>query len=253
MLSRVVYLLFLITIQSFFWSCSGQEQLRTHPADDHKSEAVTVEPSRTLVSAIDASDREVAGYFMEVAMGSEYGLGNFAVRKWDTDVRFEVVGQPTSRDLEVLQEVISELNHLIGDHVTLSIVQSDGNVKIHFIPHDEFHFYEPSGIIFYGGFFWTWWNATGEIHSGRIVIGADRINQHLRSHLIREEVTQVLGLMNDSRKYPDSIFYQDFSTVQEFSGLDLQIIKLLYDSEIRAGMLDFQVEELLRNRLSASK
>ncbi len=235
------------------WRCSGQEQLiSTHIEKNDQAAAV----ERTVAAAPSPAgdlDEQIVRYFMEVAMGSEYGLGNFAVRKWQTDIRFEVIGDPTLRDLEVLHDVVAELNHLIGDHVTLSIVPADGNVKIHFIPHDEFHYYEPGGIVFYGGFFWTWWNAVGEIHSGRIVIGADRITQHVRSHLIREEVTQVLGLMNDSEKYPDSIFFQNFSTIQEFSGLDLQIIKLLYDSEIHTGMLDYQVEELLKSRLSAGK
>jgi hypothetical protein len=46
--------------------------------------------------------------------------------------------------------------------------------------------------------------------------------------LLREELTQSLGLGNDSNKYPDSIFYQDWSTVTSYSKLDIEIIKQHY-------------------------
>jgi hypothetical protein len=48
-------------------------------------------------------------------------------------------------------------------------------------------------------------------------------------HFIREEITQGLGLINDSWKYPESIFYQDYSKTISFSELDKEIIKKLYN------------------------
>jgi hypothetical protein len=48
-------------------------------------------------------------------------------------------------------------------------------------------------------------------------------------HFIREEITQGLGLINDSWKYPESIFYQGDSKTIKFSELDKEIIKKLYN------------------------
>ena len=48
-------------------------------------------------------------------------------------------------------------------------------------------------------------------------------------HFIREEITQGLGLINDSWKYPESIFYQDYSKTIKYTELDKAIIQKLYN------------------------
>jgi hypothetical protein len=47
--------------------------------------------------------------------------------------------------------------------------------------------------------------------------------------VLREELTQSLGLCNDSWEYPNSIFYQGWSTNTEYSDLDKEIIQMLYN------------------------
>ena len=47
-------------------------------------------------------------------------------------------------------------------------------------------------------------------------------------HVIREEITQSLGLFNDTYDYPESIFYQGYSEQTSFASIDEEIIKLLY-------------------------
>ncbi len=184
-------------------------------------------------------------YFLEIALGSEYGLGDFTLKKWVTDIRLEIIGTPTLADQQTMRMVIDELNEIIAGEVKISIVPQNGNVQLYFIPHDEFYLYEPAGIVFSGGFFWNWWNFTGEIDRSRVVIGTDRVSQEERSHLIREELTQMLGLMNDSMKYEDSIFYQRRTLTEDFSELDRQVIKMLYSDELTAGMNIFDIKASL--------
>lgn len=184
-------------------------------------------------------------YFLEIALGSEYGVGDFALRKWTTDLRIEIFGQPTPQDLQTIQHVIDDLNSLIAPHIRMEIVPSEGNVQIYFIPESKFFNYEPPGIVYYGGFFWNWWNFAGEINRARVVIASDKVSQKLRSHLIREELTQILGLMNDSVKYEDSIFYQQYSETTVYSNLDRSVIKMLYNDDILPGMTDFEIKEML--------
>ena len=50
-----------------------------------------------------------------------------------------------------------------------------------------------------------------------------------RKHVILEEITQSLGLANDSMKYPDSIFYNGDSYITSLSKMDKGVIKMLYD------------------------
>ena len=184
-------------------------------------------------------------YFLEIALGSEYGVGDFAVRKWTTDLQIEIFGQPTPQDLQTIQHVMDDLNSLIVPHIRMEIVPSNGNVQVYFIPESEFHNYEPPGIVYYGGFFWNWWNFAGEINRARVVIATDGLSQKLRSHLIREELTQILGLMNDSVKYEESIFYQQYSETTTYSNLDRSIIQMLYNDDILPGMTDFEITEML--------
>ena len=54
-------------------------------------------------------------------------------------------------------------------------------------------------------------------------------NFEAQKHLLREELTQSLGLFNDSWKYPESIFYQGWSTVTEYSDMDKRLIDMLYN------------------------
>ena len=191
------------------------------------------------------TDKDVQRYFMEIALGSEYGLGDFTIKKWVQDIQLEVLGEPTGEDMETLRKVVAELNELLDMRIRIELVSSGGNVKLHFIPHQAFSQYEPPGIIFYGGFFWNWWNFAGEIHTGQIVIGSDRLSQAERNHLIREEVTQTLGLMNDSMRYRDSIFYQGRTETDRFSEIDRQLIRMLYSDGISAGMNIFDLRATL--------
>ena len=77
--------------------------------------------------------------------------------------------------------------------------------------------------------------------SASILISSADITQKERSHLIREELTQSLGLMNDSNKYKDSIFYQEWTDIAEYSEIDKAVIKLLYQKKIEPGMSKEQV------------
>jgi hypothetical protein len=49
-------------------------------------------------------------------------------------------------------------------------------------------------------------------------------------HLLREELTQSLGLFNDSWEYPESIFYQGWTTTTEFAPIDRELIDMLYNN-----------------------
>lgn len=62
-----------------------------------------------------------------------------------------------------------------------------------------------------------------------IFIDTERANGlKQQKHLVREEVTQALGLMNDSPEYPDSMFYSKFSNQTEFSYKDVWSVYELY-------------------------
>jgi hypothetical protein len=48
-------------------------------------------------------------------------------------------------------------------------------------------------------------------------------------HLLREELTQSLGLGNDSFRFPESIFYQGWTNTTSYAEIDKKIIQKLYN------------------------
>ncbi len=183
-------------------------------------------------------------YFLEIALGSEYGNASPVVRKWVSDIRIKVIGSPTNEDRMTLNRVIEEINAIIS-RTKLKIDEQNPNVKIYFVPESDFSIYEPNYVPTNLGFFWVRWNASSEIIRSRIMISTDRITPKERSHLIREELTQSLGLMKDSWTYQDSMFYQGWTDTTTYAEIDKVIIEMLYRSEISPGMTGRQAKEIL--------
>jgi hypothetical protein len=188
-------------------------------------------------------EREIE-YFFETVFGAEYGDSDYAVHKWADDIRIDVKGHPTREDLEILDEVIFELNYLVDD-INLSIVNRDSNIQMHFEAPSSFSSIEPNYIPGNAGFFWAWWDSTGNLYKARVLIATEGVTQDERSHLIWEELTQVLGIMNDSYEYADSIFYQEWTDAQGLSEIDKAVVSILYDPRIESGMTMEEVSDIL--------
>ena len=238
-----------------------QEQAAEPIPEDSKSEAepATKEQARQKIEPVTqecttqstlASDVEI-DYFLETALGMEYDSNSFpSLHRWTKDIKISFEGEPTTGDITTLKQVTSEVNCLLND-ITLSMTLTDdsdntGNVQIYFVPENKFQEIEPNYIPLNYGFFWLLWDATGAIYNARILIASDQINQQERNHLIREELTQILGLMNDSWWYPESIFYQDWTTTTKYAPQDLSLISLLYDSQLYPGMNREQIKSILK-------
>lgn len=150
------------------------------------------------------TEEEIA-YFLDIALGTEYGGGAAIIRKWTDDVRIAVHGAPTDADLATLEAVVWELDELVRP-ISITIDQANPNVDVHFAPESAFTGILPQYVPGNLGFFWVWWTSASVIVEATILIETERTSQAARSHLIREEVTQILGLMRDSYRYPESIF-----------------------------------------------
>jgi hypothetical protein len=184
-------------------------------------------------------------YFVEIALGAEYGTSVTEVKKWMQDPRIKIFGNPTVIDRDTVQQVVDDLDSL-QDQIALHVVNQRPNIEIHFAPESEFAEIEPQYQPTNYGFFWTWWKGTREIYKARILIATNHVNQRERSHLIREELTQCLGLMRDSDRYPESIFYSGWTDVTEYAPIDRALIRMLYSDSVQPGMDEEQVLEALK-------
>lgn len=88
-------------------------------------------------------------------------------------------------------------------------------------------------------------NASGEIQRGAIIIPVNYARQHARFlDCIVEEITQLMGLPNDSDEVYPSIF-NDVSSDIFLSPLDYILLKMLYSPRFKAGMNEMQVRQVL--------
>ncbi|MBC8339005.1 MAG: DUF2927 domain-containing protein [Rhodospirillales bacterium] len=87
-----------------------------------------------------------------------------------------------------------------------------------------------------GGCYFVLWadNVTGVIKKVVIVVNAERLLIRT-NHCLLEEMTQSLGLPNDSNLITPSIF-ADSSRRTELTRSDLMILKALYDPRMKAGL-----------------
>ena len=192
----------------------------------------------------DYSQEEI-NYFIDIALGAEFGDEIPVIKKWIDDVRIKVNGEPTEADLQTLINIIDDLNELVAG-IKIKLVDRNENLIITFSPETEFSTIDPNYVPTNYGFFWTLWHDDNfVIYDANILVSSTGITQQERSHLIREELTQSLGLMNDSNKYKDSIFYQEWTDVTKFSEIDKAVVKLLYLKKIKPGMSKEQVLTVL--------
>lgn len=189
--------------------------------------------------------QEELDYFTEIALGSEFGDSIPVIKKWNNDILIKLNGEPTEVDSQTINSIITDLNELI-DGLNIKVVDKNENVTITFSPESEFASIDSNYIPTNYGFFWSIWHDDNyEIYNSRILISSADITQAERSHLIREELTQSFGLMNDSERYEDSIFYREWTDITEYSPIDKAVIKMLYLKKIKPGMTKEQVLDIL--------
>jgi len=93
------------------------------------------------------------------------------------------------------------------------------------------------------------YNDRAEIVHGTVVIPVERTEAEGKLEAcIVEEVTQLLGLINDS-KFARHTVFSDLTENERLTGLDYLLIRLLYSSAIRPGMDLRQVMPRVRQQL----
>ncbi len=180
-------------------------------------------------------DAETAYYFNKIARYSEKRpFAKGPVLKWNKNIKMFLHGNVSKSNKKELVKVVIELNRLIYP------------LKIQLVKHA----YMANSFIFFGSveqynkspltesklehpYFGHFHIKTyeQEIQEAHIYINTPQSSMQRQKHIIREEITQSLGLMNDSYDYSNSIFYQGFSETSSFTSLDEELIRLLYANE----------------------
>ena len=216
--------------------------VRTDPADQTPEPAET--PSTTPDSGYPPEFWQEAEallpYYKEVALGAEHGTVDGKVHKWTQPILLYVRPSSDAEKYEYyIQEMIARIEAIPGFPGFVRVVNAEAAaLTLEFVTVDEMN--EITGAYndpAYGYAHVSWYNSTGALFSGSVFIVREVDSSEADVlHALTEEFTQAMGLLNDSYKYPDSIFYQGYSLTTQFSAEDLIILKLHYSIEISAGM-----------------
>lgn len=174
--------------------------------------------------------QEAKDYFKEIVLKDEWGNTYKTPFKWKRDIKIFVHGYCPDYMMLELDDIVKDLNDLIGP-INLKVVskKDEANHFIYFGSGSGFKKSYPiineKNLIKASGYF--------EIHPKNAYLYVDMIKTEndakAQRSILREELTQSLGLCNDSWKYPNSMFYQGWSNNTEFSDLDEEIIQMLYN------------------------
>ncbi|HHY75028.1 MAG TPA: DUF2927 domain-containing protein [Bacillus bacterium] len=194
---------------------------------------------------------EEINYFIEIATGSSTNK----LKRWDDKMRITVLGDPTVADLATIKSTANEINQLINEDKISVVAQNENpNVELYFIRLNDFEYrFSEANDEDYGQLYV--WNQEGlaknyfknELNKAVILIAENELNQTERDYFIRKKITQSLGLLHESWKYENSIFYQNDDKPKTLTDLDKQLIKILYYQRLQPGMDAKTIKKELTN------
>jgi len=197
--------------------------------------------------------------FSEIALKNEYDKDKHRVRKWHVPVRVFIEHQVGDKALhaQLVQMHLAHLAEITGHDIQLVDVLSEANLHLVFTRQslwvdDIMRLMGPNaaknvhGSVCMAKFAL---NANSEIDRAWVIIPVDQAKMHGKLvACVVEEITQVLGLPNDSEKVFPSIF-NDKTPQDLLTGLDYILLKLLYSTEIKAGMTTTEVQPIIQKQL----
>jgi hypothetical protein len=199
---------------------------------------------------------DVIDYFKDIALGFEFGNTSNITRKWNSEMKVFIGGEPSFELLAEFEKIRTEINELKTDGFNVTVVDDSlqSNYYIFFgsgTKYAEMFPDEANLVNSNWGLFYLLWNGQNQFYSGHMYVDIIRANSIEQKHLLREEFTQSLGFARDSQLYMESIFQSDWTTTIEYAPIDQDLIRLLYHPEMSVGLNELEVDNTLREILSS--
>nr|CRH06871.1 conserved exported protein of unknown function [Candidatus Magnetococcus massalia] len=205
--------------------------------------------SVTMQSAQAGSREDMLHFFDTVIFGSEIApsMRQTVVAKWPKGriITFAYHGQPQTKHLRWTVRHITQIanltkrpfRHITGPeraqadfHIFYLPGHAMDKIKLPGVPQQLLSHLSRSN----GCYFVTKKNQYRDIASAYIVVNIDRSDESINACIL-EEITQAMGLPNDTDMMRGSVF-NDRERLTRLGMRDIQLIKLLYDDRMVAGM-----------------
>jgi hypothetical protein len=200
----------------------------------------------TAPGALAASSLALQGFY-ESAFRGEFGdTDRGRTVRWTKPIVICVAGAYTKEDIAAIGELIFSLAENVKNLPQMSVTtrEKGANVILTYAPYDQMKEIVKQCEDGSDGFVWV--NYTSyRITRAKIVISSEITDQEFRSGVAREEIVNMLGLLNDITCTTESIICQEGETVTDLSPLDYEMLNLLYDKRIPAGTTLSKAKKIL--------
>jgi len=193
---------------------------------------------------------------LELTKVDSSGNASKITRKWDGEMKVFIGGEPSLELLAEFEKIRDEINELASDGFEVTVVNDSlqSNYYIFFgtgTKYAELFPDESTLVNSNWALFYVFWNSQNQFSSGHMYVDISRADLIIQKHLLREELTQSLGLAIDSPRYIGSIFQSAWTSTIEYAPIDKDLIRLLYHPEMFVGLNETQVDKVLREILSS--
>ncbi|MDQ3535554.1 MAG: DUF2927 domain-containing protein [Bacteroidota bacterium] len=243
-MNRIVYYLLYVIISGILTQCKS------------KNNQI---PESDLAKIKQKYSSEAINYLYETAYFEDFVGPKDSISKWEDDIWISMEGDLWANDSLYVVKALEQLNSLdLPVELNITKDTTQANLRVYF---GDYKYLEKKlGIVNYPLFL-----GIGVLpdHSTDIEFAKVGIANNAKSYTmlnvldsaiirqthILEEITQALGIIGDSWKHYNSIFFEGKKNTKNLYELDKEVIRLLYEPSIPAKYLRKQFEMDFRDVL----
>lgn len=172
------------------------------------------------------------------------------VKRWETPIRVELMGNPSEEDYNAVNDLLI----LLTEHVPwldIAFLEGEGNesgnMQIHFVAKDKIKGVIPDVQPEDDSYYYLSWNNKAQLTKAQIALTTDTLSQGERDHIVKEYIVHCLGLPGYVPDRPDSILYKQESKTQILSEVDYSLIMMHYSEVTHAGQAKKDALKALKN------
>lgn len=195
--------------------------------------------------------------FAQIALQSEHNKSDGLLHKWQKPILYSVIDRTGDQSLhhKMVAQHFKHLSLITGHEIAPTNQQQKANVHIIFnseenldddliqslgVSNQRARYILNRNSVCVARFSY---DSSANINNAVIIIPVDRARAHGKlMACVVEELTQIMGLPNDAASVYPSIF-NDYSFNDFLTGLDYLLLKLLYNTSLKAGMSSKQVHK----------
>ena len=221
----------------------------------------------------------------ETGFVGKYEDTELTIRKWAKQKiyvkihDYDVIKETQAELITELENIVAEINILSTDtKLYLQDIEKDlpsvaNNMTIYLTDANTFvnkskekhgfelksHVFDENQKVKNQGLFWFKFKPTNYISEAVVWANTALSNKNCQKHLLREELTQSLGMTNDldddmlESKDKNSIFNQKYQCDPMYNELDKRIISTFLSPIIKVGYTDFKVKLKLQKNLNCKR